>query len=341
MIAPLLIVFFLFVIVSLLPLRHRSESYVFWGMMIIMIFLAGLRGEGIDRDYENYTILMNTADDFSIEPAFLLIARIANFLGSPAVLFFIYAVLGVSLKFIAIDKLTDLRLLSVVMYFAYFYQLHEITQIRAGVASAILLLAVKPIYDRNFWKFIILTALAVTFHYSALLMLPLWFLRTREVNKYLLYIIPVGSLLLYFAGIRIGASVPIPIPFIQSKIDMYNTFTELGISDFDQINVLNLVYLARVAMYYFVLYFVDLIKDKNKYTVILLNIYMLSLAAFPLFSALPVLSFRINELYGIVEILLFPLIYYTIKQKVYSKILVSLIATTFILINLFHNQLLN
>jgi len=147
-------------------------------------------------------------------------------------------------------------------------------------------------------------------------------------------------MLMYFAGFQIGTSIKIPIAGIQNKIDTYVQLTEMGISDFDKINLLSLVYLARMAIYYFILLYIDLIKEKNKYTILLVNIYMLSLIAFPLFSAIPVLAYRVTELYGIVEIILFPLLFYVVKQKVYSRVLVGVIATALILTSLLYSELI-
>jgi hypothetical protein len=321
--------------------ERKSENYVFWAVMVMLVFMAGFRGEGVDRDYENYVSYMQTIDNLSIEPTFLLISSIALMLNNQVVVFLIYAFFGVSLKFIAINKITNLRLLSILFYFSFFFPLHELTQIRAGVASALLLLAIKPIYERKFFQFVILSLLAISFHYAAIFMLPLWFLQTRNVNKFFLVVVPVGALFLYLVGIQLGASAPIPIPALQSKIDIYNQLTELGVSDYDQINVFNLVYLGRLAIYYFILFFVNSIQKKNIYVVLLLNIYMLSLAAFPLFSALPVVAFRVTEFYGIVEVVLFPLIVYTIKQQNFARALVSVVPAVFMFTTLFYARLIN
>ena len=53
----------------------------------------------------------------------------------------------------------------------------------------------------------------------------------------------------------------------------------------------------------------DIIKEHNPYFPIMIKMMGLSIFSFVTLSALPVLAFRISEIYGIVEIILFTNIY--------------------------------
>ena len=105
----------------------------------------------------------------------------------PIYLFLLFAILGVSFKLIAIKQLTELWFLSLILYLSNFFILHEMTQIRAGVASAFLLLCVKPIYDRDLKRFLLFAVLGFLFHYSAIVILPLWFLGIKARKNVLLF----------------------------------------------------------------------------------------------------------------------------------------------------------
>lgn len=61
----------------------------------------------------------------------------------------IYAILGVTLKLIAIRRYSLLPIFSIFTYISMYFILHEMTQIRAGVATAIFLFALEDIKDRN------------------------------------------------------------------------------------------------------------------------------------------------------------------------------------------------
>lgn len=84
----------------------------------------------------------------------------------------------------------------------------------------------------------------------------------------------------------------------------------------------------------------DLIKDHNFYFPIMIKMMGLSIFSFAALSSLPVLAFRVSELYGIVEIVLFTNIYYTIKPEWVSRCIVMFIGITLFCINVFYNKLL-
>ena len=58
---------------------------------------------------------------------------------------------------------------------------------------------------------------------------------------------------------------------------------------------------------YILLWKYDVIKEKTSIISLLLKIYALSIVSLIVLTPLPVLSFRVSELYGVVEIILIPL----------------------------------
>lgn len=84
----------------------------------------------------------------------------------------------------------------------------------------------------------------------------------------------------------------------------------------------------------------DLIKEHNKYLPLMIKLMALSLFSFTALSSLPVLAFRISELYGIVEIILFTNIFYTVQPKLLAKIIVITISITLFCISVFYNGII-
>lgn len=66
--------------------------------------------------------------------------------------------------------------LSLVFFYSYFFLLHGVIQMRAGVASGFFFLSIIPLYNKKLISFILLSACACFFHVSSLLVLPLYFL---------------------------------------------------------------------------------------------------------------------------------------------------------------------
>jgi hypothetical protein len=194
MIFLLLSIFVIIAMIAIFPPNTKLVYNLFFILCgILLMVIAAFRGDG-DSDYSGYIEMFNRQDFFVVEPTFTLISYIVRtFLGGNVIyLFIIYAILGVTIKLFAIKQLSELWFLSVVIYVSNFFILHEMTQIRAGVASAFLLLCVKPIYERNGKMFLLFTTIACLFHYSAIIILPLWFLTTNPKKTWLLLSVPIS-----------------------------------------------------------------------------------------------------------------------------------------------------
>lgn len=312
-------------------------------MGLLLIFLTGFRPLGMDNDaeaYEQYFLHYDTpVYEKVVEYSFRLASKwLYHIFGDVHSIFLLYAFLGISIKFAALKKLTPLVFLALVIYMGNYFILHEFTQIRAGVASSIMLLAIKPLGDGRRWHALILMLIAIFFHYSSLLMIPLLLLTNRDMTKQQRLIwallVPAG----YVAYIMQVSITALPIPYIGDKLEIYQDLKEQGF--LDEINVFNLVFLVHIIIYLYLLYMYDLIKGHNLYFPIMIKMMGLSVFSFVALSSLPVLAFRVSELYGIVEIILFTNIYYTVKPAWVSRCIVMFIGITMFCINVFYNELL-
>ena len=343
MIKLILLLFCIVSFLSFLKFEKKTAKIVFLLIGWLLFLLAAFRDGNAVRHYGAYVEIYNNSS-FNIENAFKTIAWIVRyvFLDNVLFLFIIYALLGVGIKYKAIVELTPLCFLSLVIYIGNFYILHELTQIRVGVAAGFLLLCIKPIYERNIRKFLIFSTCAVLFHYSALIVFPLWFLKGNKINKYIYAAIIPLSYVFYFLHVNIVELFIrlLPIEYIQQKYNIYKLLQEQNVSGFNRINVFNYVFLAKCIIFYIILWKSRLVQMQNKYISILLKIQSFSLASFVLFSAMPVFAFRISELFGIVEIVTIPFIYYIFNPKSLSKIIVVFIGLCLLLINIFYNKLI-
>lgn len=321
----------------------KIRWYVYASLGILLIVLTATRPLGMDNDAENYEQYFLHYDDpineMLVEYSFRLASKwLYHLFGDVHSIFLLYAILGISIKFVAIKKLTPLVLLAVVIYMGNYFILHEFTQIRAGVASSIMLFTIKPLGDGRRWHALGLMLIAIFFHYSSLLMLPLLFLTNQDMKgqqrAIWALLVPAGYAI-YMLQISITA---LPIPYIGDKLEIYQELKDKGF--FDDINVFNLVFLVHIVIYLYLLYMFDIIKEHNPYFPIMIKMMGLSIFSFVTLSALPVLAFRISEIYGIVEIILFTNIYYTVKPGWLSKCIVMTIGIAMFCINVFYNELL-
>lgn len=156
---------------------------ILWPILLVALALfAGLRGAGIDRDYDNYASwfdsLRNGADwlDYIKDPAFVLLARATIVTGlPPSVLFLIFAVCAVASKYVfakAAAPSTTWRWLFLLII-CRFFVVHDMTQIRAAVAIPLASLAIIKIREDHTKSAILLVIVATIFHISAGLYAPL------------------------------------------------------------------------------------------------------------------------------------------------------------------------
>jgi hypothetical protein len=254
-------------------------------------------------------------------------------------LFLIYAILGITIKFYALRQLSPWYFLPLAIYFGNYFILHDFIQIRAAVASGMLLLAIKPLSEGNKKRAIVYFLIANVFHYSSFAFYPILFFSNNlsKIWKYILIgITPIGVVMFLLHYDFISA---LPIPYIQDKIEMYKALTERGI--FEELTLKNLFIWIQYAIILYSLYFYDTILEKCPALPLLLKITAYSMACFFVFSSIAVVAARLHELLGVVELALFPCVFYTIRPQYYGRTAVCAIGTIELVFTLFIWKLLD
>lgn len=298
--------------------RYRSFLYILMGF--VMVLIAGLREIGLDPDSENYEYSFHhyyqSSEMGMVEPSFTLISAVLNvFTDNVHLLFLVYALLGVTIKLYAFKKNLQCIFVPMMLYISFYFVLHEMTQIRAGVVSALFLLAVYHIAKKEKRKALLLIIVGSFFHYSSLALLPTLMFGNKDFNRkgsiLIALLIPL-SYLIYFGGISMLLNTDIPL--IGNKLAIYQQAMEKGKMTVN-INVFDPVHLVSVMLFYYTLYFRKTITAFNENYNVVIRIVALGLFLHTSLAFLPVLALRISQLYCIVNIFLFSGIVYTFKQK--------------------------
>lgn len=331
-----------YIIVSLVSslsiFKSKNTKYIAVVVFVLLVALAGFRGQ-VGRDYTLYIKYFNalTSDNFDYFGNKFLFYEPSNY-ALPYLLklifgreyfiqlcFLLFAFLGVYYKMKAME-MSNSFFLSILIYLTNFYLLHEMVQIRAGIASGIFLLSIKHIYNRNFGKFLLYILWACFFHYSSALYLFLYFLNPASLNKIWWIIVLSSFSILSLLGINIfDLTVLSFIPKIQAYIELMKAG-----GDFVLINVwTSFAFLINFLLTFFLLLKSSLLIDKNKYFIILLKINILSIIAYMSFASMPVFAARVSQLLGVVQIILFPIIVYAFKEKIIPYTIIVLISLSF------------
>ena len=324
-----------------------DKWYVYWGLCAVLILMSGLRPVGMDPDSLSYEQTFSNIDDPMVallfEYSFIVICQVGkSIMDDVHIVFFTYALIAISIRFVAIKRLTPLVFLSLAVYLGNFYILHDFTQLRVSIASSIFLLAIPDLCEGRKRRVFVMMLIALFFHYSSLALFVMLFLSNQELTKRwrigLACIVPVGIVMLL---LHIDLITILPIPFIQEKLERYQLLQEYT-DLFEEASLVNAFLWIKIIIFLYALYFYDTIKENCPYLPLLLKIMGLSLLAYFGLSQLPVVGGRISELFGVTEIILFPYaIYYTIKPTILAKSLICLLAIIEFTFNIYIWKLLD
>lgn len=306
----------------------KSNGHVILTIMLIvyLILLAAFRDGEFMPDYEVYVqkyFREIQGDRSEIEPSFMIVSNISNWIypSSPYVMFLLYAMMGVPLKIVAMRKISSFFFLSLVVYISNFYILLELIQIRIGAASAFILLSLIPLYKRKFLQFALLVSIATFFHFSSLYAFILWFLNPKDFNRKKFVFILLVSYVFYFTGKVFLEGLFNEFVSFQflSRFEAYSSATD---DDDMAINPLGLYAITRLAIVLFFISFSRKLQAFSPYFPLVLKIYTLGVATYIGFAMFPTISYRLGQLFMLVEILLIPMLVYIVKRKGVGKIYV-------------------
>ncbi|MEP6674204.1 MAG: EpsG family protein [Ferruginibacter sp.] len=334
-----------FVVIACFAVEYEFrpfESNTLLGILIVaMALLAGLRGENIDKDYDNYIysfeMLYNTNNllIFTLyEPGYIAIVRLVRLLfdvNYPVVILLFCAFVSVFLKITNIKKLAINPYLAILFYFSHYFLLHEMTQIRIGLAAALFFVAISYYLKGERIKFVGIVLLACLFHYSAIFYLFVLFFDTVSFNRIIYFSLILLSFLLAFVHVPFtGYLNNLNLGDVSSKLEIY---TEMNI--FDNINVLNLLNLCNIFACTYLIFFTPakvLITDKRLIFFLKCNIFSIFLLSF--LSEVPGITFRFSQLFGVVAMFVFCYLAKFLPFSKFNIFFVILIGAVFLYYNI-------
>lgn len=334
------IIIFIYVIVTILALierycgKYRDVIYITIG--IVLILTAGLREVGIDPDsinYENSFINYQSADALdNIEISYIFLSSVVHtFSNDVHFLFLIYALLGVSLKMYAIRKLSHSVFIPLLIYTSYYFTAHECMQIRTGVLSGLYLIMLYLLVEKKRLPALLLLLVGVLFHYSALLLLPFFFLSNKPLTmkKRIVWssLIPLAYMIA-LSGFSVLFNME-GIPVVGEKLALYQQANEAGLS-VNFINIFGPRELMAGMLFFYLMFFHDTICKYNKSFPLLIKIFAIGFFINIAFSFFPVVSQRTYMLYGTITLILYSNIYYTIRPRWASILVVSFISLIYL-----------
>lgn len=298
----------------------QSKSYpiLFVVILTVCVFICVTRPESLP-DYKNYREVFYSVHD-SFEISFTVIKRLAPDFGW---LLAAYSLISVSVKLYVIRSMSANIWISLLVFFSVSFVLHDLIQIRAGVAGALCLLSVKYIVYREWKYYYVIILLAILFHNSAIIFVPLYFLNPTKINKALFVsLIPI-SIFLFITHNTVGhlfSSIPVSSIKVYAAMYLFSNEAQSTIGP---------IWLMKSLIAVVCVMRINKLNGLYPYSVILLKIWILGLISFPLFMDLPIMSLRISELLNLTQILTFAMapLCFKGRYRILISLLVIIIAT--------------
>lgn len=302
-------------------------------MMVLTLFV-GLRYK-VGNDYKEYFIAhgnFKEGETNYFEPLFSLLNLITI---TPYEMFFWSAVISFIFLYFAIRYFEPNNSIFVItMYFGIYLIIFNIHIIRQGIAIAIILFAFRYIVENKFFKYIIFVFIAMGFHSSSFIALPIYFfakINLRVRNKFIILGISLLSLgVLYKFGDFVFNLIGF-VPFLSRYAEVYRDNNYSSFVPFSLGMIMNIILFIAVQLFVFRSH-----KQFNRKESILLNIFYISviLSIVLRYSAI---FLRLNYFFQISNIFMFVLIigyFNNTKYRLVIKLIFLFITVMYLYQNL-------
>ncbi|WP_175490599.1 EpsG family protein [Pelosinus propionicus] len=278
-----------------------------------LAFLAGLRYE-TGLDYSGYNEIYNDVTgfwnvisgesnyaDIHGEYGYLLLNSILkSFFDDFSFVILSMSFIGLGFIVYSCYKYSKFFFLSMFLYVTRFFFVRDMGQIRTAVACAIILYSIEAIEKRLFIRFIILIALAASFHSAALIAFPIYFISSYRFKKR----VYCYSL---FIAIIIGAFFPFKELIMEYLGDIGGSIINYIFSGYgESLSMLNPVTLLQTAILLIFIYFKEKLQKKIYGYNTILNMYAFSTFWLIIFNDLGIIAGRISTMLATIEIFIIP-----------------------------------
>lgn len=301
---PYALLFFIYFVFTLLK-KQISTVFIF-----ILILFIGLRYD-VGADYLSYEKIFYYIKDnadlpIAIEPGYSMLNQLVSCLGGNFVCITLaVAFLQLFFFFKAIKKF-EYKKFAIFFFLVSFLGL-IVNEMRQYIAVMIFFYSLRYIYNKCFLKYLLFVLLAGLFHYSALALIPLYFILNIKLSSFL-YVISYLVLLVITSFIHFDG-VLLSLLSLSGYSDYLN-------SDFIEATSLNggLGFLFKNILGGIILYNYKKCLERFDNYRIYFNLYFMFLLFRNLFFSIGILM-RFTAYFQISEVIVYPLFIYSFFLK--------------------------
>lgn len=259
---------------SFLPKAERRLLHLF--VFLLMLFIAGFRS-GIGTDYKTYLdfFLSSNPAEFDMEPPYLLIKKIADIFHFPSATFFLLtAFLTLFFVYKGLLRYATNIELAIILYVLVGLYTNSFNIIRQLIAASVYLCyALKYLERGDFKRYFGVVLFAAIFHFSALALLPVYFLVRKEYNIAWLSGALLLALVFNLGFINVGAISSL-LFLLPAKYAGYLQFLQHYLSELHEPVLLKFVNNAdKMVIVYLLFYYRKRLIALNPINLFIINFY--------------------------------------------------------------------
>lgn len=318
--------------------NNRDRVVLYYFFVLVVALLVGLRGN--QDEYSSFYYLIPSFENLTLvdfqgkEPFFTLIISVFQYLSFPAqTIYLFFSSVAVIVNGYFFKKFTPFYYVAFLIYLSHAITIKEMSGLRLGYASALLLPMIYFIQKKNYFKFFLIYSLSAMVQYVGLLSIFLIFLN-KAIRPKLLLIGLVFALAIYYLDIvklsifylaSIGLIPAHIIDYVNSEYHSYDTGLIFHLKTLQQI--LTIVFMIICFDRY-----QNIVSTKIKYYNLLFNAYYFGTILIILFSSLAIFAYRFSAHFMSVEpiIITYMIWIFSNKRIPYLFLILSALIIAFI-----------
>ncbi|QHS61998.1 EpsG family protein [Chitinophaga agri] len=300
-----------------------QAAYLF--TLAFFILFAGTRMVGFD--YQTYTDIFNYSSsgqlsEVDIEIGWSSLCYLFSGAGFNTFLLFI-ACCSVSLYGVFFKQYSPYVFLSLLIYYSTYFIVKEMGQMRQGLAIAVATLAFTVSMKKNMWQFIALFLFAFSIHYSAIVLLPVYYLCNHPWKTNVILIFTFLGFCFIYVDVAVVISKVIgllPISGAQEKV------ANLLVSDILAKKLgLNSSTILRLIIMLLMLRYRTALKERFPFFEAFVMLYFYGLMLYLVFNSLSEFAQRTSAYFRILEAVVLPCILVLVRDRKERLIIIALL----------------
>ncbi|MGF7409754.1 EpsG family protein [Providencia alcalifaciens] len=284
----------------------------------VLILLAGLNTTS--NDYREYIDMFKLASILPLEQYdkihgeffFLAISGVIyNLFGTHESVFLLISTISIVVTFYIIFKDSKLAFLSVLIYLSHAFLNKEMIQIRAGITSAIILVAISMQSKNEKWRPLLLIFISSLFHTSGLIaIIPYFLCRFINISKQVKFsciLITLACTFYFLDGFKLSIPILQSFGLLSNSVQNYLVWDEYNYDlGFLNPNTIKQLIVLLFAAYYF---------RENKFYATYYCYFYIGVCWLIAFSSTAIIAARVSSILSVSELILIPAIVLNAKKN--------------------------